>query len=567
MTMIDALADHGIRPKDFRPGDHKIRCPECSDKRKNKNEPCLSLTIKDDGAVWKCHNCEWSGGVRSGDRPAYRTEPRREPVRITRSPDDLPADAIAWFAAREDTLRFADVGWSQPRNSVVFPVRKPGDDAMVNAKFRRLPKDGFSQIKDGEKLYWLLDKLDVNKGRDLYIVEGEIDALSLIEAGIPNVLSVPDGAPKTVGEGDKHATKFSFVPACEEWVAPFERIIIATDSDEPGRALAEELARRYGKERCWRVDWPSDTKDANDYLVAYGKASLAERCRKPRPWPIEGLFTVEDFVPDVMTLFWEGRARGISTGLPSVDKLYTVAPGQLTIITGVPNHGKSEFVDQMMVNLARQQGWSFGLCSFENDPPNHLSKLVEKWMFMPFWEGPTPRMTSSNVEKALGELNEHFHFIRADGEVGPTLDWILVKARILVMRFGIRGMVVDPYNEIEHCRPDNMSETEYVSLMLSRLKRFAVSHGVHVWFVAHPQKMRPEQGKTPVPTLYDISGSAHFVNKTDCGLVINRGEEEGTTDVYVRKIRHKWVGQQGKATLAYNRVTGVYTDRGQTIFA
>lgn len=566
LSLAERLGNEGIRPKDLHDGDQKLLCPQCSDKRRNKNDPCLSLTIDADGAVWKCHHCEWSGGVRLRDRRDWSPPPKREPVRITRKPAALPAEAIAYFATREiseESLEFAGVGWSDQRRSVVFPFRKPGDEAIVNAKFRKLPKDGFSQIKNGEKLYWLVDKLDIEKSRDLYIVEGEIDALSLIEAGIPNVLSVPDGAPKTVGDGDRHAKKFSFVPSCMEWTETFDRIIIATDADEPGHALAEELARRYGKEMCWRVEWPSGSKDANDYLIQFGKVSLAERCRKPKPWPIEGVFEVEDYAAEVIRLFQEGRARGVSTGLPSVDNLYTVVPGQLTTVTGVPNHGKSEFIDQLMVNLAKKQGWSFGICSFENDPPNHISKLVEKWIQLPFWDGPTMRMTSWNLEKAMSEINEVFHFIRSDGDEAPTLDWILAKARILVMRFGIRGLAVDPYNEIEHRRPDNMTETEYVSHMLSRLKRFAVAHDLHIWFVAHPAKLKVEKGKTPVPTLYDISGSANFVNKTDCGLAIHRGDENGTTDVYVRKVRFKWVGQQGKATLGYDKVTGVYSDLGR----
>lgn len=571
MSLAEALAEEGIRPPSFHIGDQKLLCPKCSDQRRNKRDRCLSLTVEDDGAVWKCHHCDWSGGVRpqgsSVGRPMFQERRREVPaVRITQRPADLPADAIAWFATRgisEDTLRFAGVGWSEQRNAVAFPVRKPGDDAMVNCKFRRLPKEGFGQIKDGEKLYWLLDKLDLEASRDLYIVEGEIDALSLIEAGMPNVLSVPDGAPKQVGEGDQYAKKFSFVPASHEWIEPFDRIILAVDADGPGRALGEELARRYGKERCWRVDWPEGIKDANEHLIEYGKVSLAQRCRTLHPWPVAGLFTVDDFRDEVYQLFHEGRARGISTGLPSVDKLYTIAPGQLTVVTGVPNHGKSEFIDQLMVNLARAQGWAFALCSFENDPANHISKLAEKWLGMPFWDGPSMRMTSWNLEEMLLKLRDHFHFIRCDGEEAPTVPWILQKARTLVMRFGIRGMVVDPYNEIEHRRPANMTETEYVSHMMSEMKRFAAAHGVHVWFVAHPAKMKVDRGEIPVPTLYDISGSANFVNKTDCGLVIHRGKEENTTEVYVRKVRFKWVGQQGKATLDYDKRTGRYFDRNQ----
>jgi twinkle protein len=573
MNLLERLADEGIRPRNHDEGDHKLTCPKCSHTRRNKTDPCLSLTIKPDGAVWKCHNCEWTGGARDprqGPQRYHATEPRKPPVRIERRPDALPASAIAYFHDRgisEDTLRFADVGWSSSRSMVAFPFRKPGDTAMVNAKFRKLPKDGFSQIKDGEKVYWLLDKLDPMLATDLYIVEGELDALSLVEAGIPNVLSVPDGAPKTAG-GDRHDKKFSFVPDCEQWIAPFQRIILAVDADGPGEALAEELARRYGKDLCWSVRWPAGIKDANEYLIQNGKAALADWCRKPKAWPIEGLYDVSDYRDAVLNLFWKGRSRGISTGFPSLDPIFTIAPGQLTVVTGIPNNGKSEFIDQVMVNLARARGWVFGVCSFENEPAEHISKMVEKWIGMPFWEGPTPRMTSYNLEKAMDDIDDHFKFIRHQGKGGPTIQWVLEKARDLVKRYGIEGLVVDPYNEIEHKRPGNMTETEYVSLMLGEMTRFAKLHGVHVFFIAHPAKMQPDNktGQIPPPGMYDISGSANFVNKTDNGITVHRGERDGTTDIYIRKVRAKWVGQRGRATLGYNRITGVYSDLGETFF-
>ncbi len=562
-ALVDRLAEHGIRPGSFAEGTQKLTCPACSGQRRNAKDPCLSLKIDDRGATWNCHHCDWKDGFVIHDQTYRAPVARREPPKITAQPKPLPAQAIAYFADRsisEDALAFAGVGWSETRTSVAFPYRKPGNSDIVNAKFRRLPKDGFSQIKGGEKVYWLLDKLNPDVSRDLYIVEGEMDALSLIEAGIPNVLSVPDGAPAKAVDPRTATKKFSFIDACDEWIEPFERIILAVDADEPGQNLANELARRYGKDRCWSVHWPTGTKDANDYLIEFGKVSLADRCRRPVPWPIEGVYEVSDYASEVLKLFRDGKARGISTGLPSVDNLYTIAPGQLTIVTGVPNHGKSEFLDQLMVNLAKREGWSFGICSFENDPANHISKWAEKWLHLPFWDGPNFRMTTSNLESVLDELQGVLHFIRAEGEESPTLEWLLTKARVLVKRFGIRGLVIDPYNEIEHRRPDNMTETEYVSWMLTRIKRFAQAHDVHVWFVAHPAKMRTDGGKTPVPTLYDISGSANFVNKADCGIVVHRGDQPGTTEIYVRKIRFKWVGQQGKATLGYDRVNGTYSD-------
>jgi twinkle protein len=560
MTIAERLAEHGISPKSLGQGDQKLICPRCSHQRRNKSDPCLSLKIDEQGAVWHCHHCEWKDGIvlrpdTFGLRPRHDVTPKTDYVPIARQPAPLPAEALRWFVEErcisEETLKLARVGWSPRREMVVFPYFVP-DVGQIGFKLRGIPK-GFSQDESGtDKPYWLVDQLDVAKGKDLYIVEGELDALALLEAGIRNVVSVPNGGGKK---------RMPFIEICEKWTDPFDRIVLALDSDEKGQAMQEELARSYGKDRCWQVRWPADINDANAFLQMYGKADLEAFARDPEPYPVEGIFSAGDYAEDVLKLFWQGGVRsGLSTSLAAVDEVYTIAPGQLTVVTGVPNHGKSEFIDQIMVNLARKEGWSFGVCSFENPPDEHIIKLIEKWVGMPFWDGPTPRMTSTNVEAALGKVGEHFHFIRSETDEAPVIDWILEKARVLVRRQGIRGMVIDPYNEIEHRRPDRMSETEYVSALLSKVKRFAQNHGVHVWFVAHPAKMRTEGGRTPVPTLYDISGSAHFVNKADCGIVVHRGEEKNTTEIWVRKIRFKWVGQQGKAVLRYNPASGVYTD-------
>lgn len=554
--VAEKLAEEGIRPRGFGEGTQKLTCPRCSDQRRHKSDPCLSLKIDEKGATWRCHHCEWADGFVLREERRY-DPPQPEFKPITAQPQSLPAEAIRWFVEErmisEETLKLARVGWSAKKNMVVFPYSLPGV-GQVGFKLRGIPKS-FSQDSGGpEKPYWLIDQCDRGKGGDLYIVEGELDALAMLEAGIRNVISVPNGG------GVK---KMPFVELCEEWTDKFERIILALDADEKGQAMQEELARAYGKDRCWQIIWPNGINDANAFLQANGASDLEEWARNPQAYPVEGVFGIGDYRETVLNLFWNGRPKAHSTGLRSLDQFYTVAPGQLTIVTGVPNHGKSELIDQLAVNLAKSLKWSFGLCSFENPPEEHVAKLVEKWVQMPFWDGPTMRMTSSNAEKAMDDLSERFFFIRQETDDAPTIDWILERARALVRRRSIRGLIIDPYNEIEHKRPDNMSETEYVSSLLSKVKRFAQNHGVHVWFVAHPAKMRTEGGKTPVPTLYDISGSAHFVNKADCGLVVHRGDADGTTEVWIRKIRFKWAGQQGKAVLRYNRATGTYADLRQ----
>ena len=312
--------------------------------------------------------------------------------------------------------------------------------------------------------------------------------------------------------------------------------------------------------------WPTindaPRKDANDVLVNDGADVLREVIEAAEPYPIRGLHAPDEYREGVLALYRIGRQRALSTGWRCVDQFMTIREGELSVVTGIPGAGKSEFIDALIVNLAESADWRFAICSFENPPEEHLSKLAEKRARMPFWEGRTPHMGEGDLAKALDWIDERFVFIRTGDDDAPTLDWILEQARSAVLRYGIRGLVIDPYNEIEHKRPSTMTETEYVSQILGQVKRFAAAHGVHVWFVAHPAKLRRENGKIPTPTLYDISGSANWGNKADLGVVVHRLTERypPETEVHVRKVRFKSVGKIGKATLRYDPATGCYSD-------
>jgi len=239
----------------------------------------------------------------------------------------------------------------------------------------------------------------------------------------------------------------------------------------------------------------------------------------------------------------------------------TVKAGTFTVVTGIPNHGKSEFLDALAVNVTRLHGWKFAICSFENDPAEHLTKLAEKFLHAPFWDGPTLRARRHEVTQALAWLNERFVFIRADGEESPTIDWLIGKAQAAVLRHGVRGLIADPWNELEHRRPTGVSETEYASDVLGRLRRFARTRDCAVWLVAHPTKLMREDGKLPSPGLYDISGSAHFANKCDVGFAVHRPDrDQPITEIHVHKVRHKWLGKRGMVQLNYDVPTGEYRE-------
>ena len=257
-----------------------------------------------------------------------------------------------------------------------------------------------------------------------------------------------------------------------------------------------------------------------------------------------------------------GRMVGLEIDCrDDLDPVAKARPGDLVILSGIPNHGKSEWFDAVMVNLAEAYGWRFAVCSFENEPAEHYAKLAEKRLRMRFFDGPSTRMGEGDLTGAMGWLREHFFLIRDERE-SQTIDWILENARSAILRYGVRCVVVDPWNDVEHHRPDNMSETEYIGETLGKIRRFAQRHGVWFIVVAHPAKLQRDGKTIPAPSLYDISGSAHWHNKADLGIVVYRlfDTSPPQTEIYVRKARRKWVGRIGKATLDYDVPTGRYTD-------
>lgn len=253
-----------------------------------------------------------------------------------------------------------------------------------------------------------------------------------------------------------------------------------------------------------------------------------------------------------------GLPRGQSTGWRCLDDLYTIGLGQWTAITGTPGSGKSEWLDAMLVNLAETGGWEFAIYSPENYPPStHLVKLVEKRARKPFGNGPDERMSIVEYVEAATWVTTRFFWLEPKLKTPDELLRVALDMRHPESKFGI---VLDPWNTLEHQR-GSMSETDYTSFILTEVSRLARATNAHVWLVAHPAKMqRNKDGSRPVPTPYDISGSAHWYNKADNIITVYRDQvEQGQdVDIHVQKVRFKHIGRVGLATLKYDRVTGRY---------
>ncbi|NKE69867.1 bifunctional DNA primase/polymerase [Candidatus Manganitrophus noduliformans] len=308
-------------------------------------------------------------------------------------------------------------------------------------------------------------------------------------------------------------------------------------------------------------------------LEGIARAKKAEEPAAPTAGPViedeeenaKEVLEIDDLSDGIDSMYEEGLPPGESTGWKTLDPHYTVHPGQITIVTGIPGHGKSEFIDALMVNLVTAKQWKFAIFSAESKPDRHSVGLIEKFVGMPFGKGPSQRMDKLRVEAGKEFLRGRFFFLEPS-EKHTTLDWIIEQAGILVAQKGINGLLIDPWNELEHKRSNGVSETEYISQSLSKLRRFRRRTNVHVFLVAHPQKLnRDSKGNYPVPTLYDISGSAHWRNKADSGVCVWRdvAQERSTqiTKIYIQKIKTKETGKVGVVDLIYDRVTGRYSDK------
>lgn len=432
-------------------------------------------------------------------------------------------------------------------STICFNYFKNGE--LVNIKFRGKNKD-FMMQKDAELCFYNIDSI---KETDVaYIAEGEIDALSLYEIGIDEVVSVPNGASVNGN------IKLEYLDNCWNYFSGKRKVILFVDNDLAGSKLQGELARRIGYNKCYVVKYPDGCKDANDVLVKYGQDELRSVVASAKLYPLYGEMSMDDMYETVVDFYDNGYPKGFASNVSAdFDEHLTFYPGQLTIVTGIPGSGKSEMVDWLMASLSKQHGWNWGVCSFECPPEIHVTKLAEKLTnkSFAFRKNPEFRINSSEFEYAIGMIDKHFHFMNLS-LIDVTIDGLISKAEEFVLRYGINGFLFDPWNCIE-AKDDS---TGYILQCLNKLISFLEKYKVHGFLVAHPTKLKKDlqTRKYVIPNLYDISGSAHFFNRTHNGISVYRDFETNQVDIYFQKIKWSWLGKLGYCSYEFNPTTRMY---------
>lgn len=536
--MIDELSNLGIKIKK-QSGEYKTTCPKCSHTRKNRKDKCLSVNITK--GIYNCHNCGWSGTVKKFSAKPDYIIPVRENIQIN-------TRVLNWFSDRkisEPTLIHWKIGESleympqvnKKRRVINFNYYR--ENKLINTKFRDSEKN-FKMVSGAELIFYGLD--NIKELDTVYIVEGEIDALSLHEAGLYSVCSVPNGASK----GNQ---KLEYLDNCYKYFENKQTIVICTDNDAPGLALRNELARRFGFYKCKYVDF-GEFKDANDVLVNADKETLRNIILNNKSFPLEGILNIDNIWDSVLN-YNENGIKNYSIGMGNSDSYFNLAFGEWTVVTGIPNSGKSDIVDQICCNIATKYGFRCAMFAPESFPyEGHIKRIANKL---------NEKICDNNdLNNTKDFIEEHFHWVKIDLE-NLTLKGILDAFKQLVLQKGVNVCVIDPYNMLDHSAQRDYS---YVGRLLSQITQFCQQTKTHLFLVAHPRKIESIEGKYRKPTLYDISGSSDFFNKSYNGLIVFRqiGQKSkyksDVVSVYVEKVKRKENGQLGQFEVAPDFVNG-----------
>lgn len=419
----------------------------------------------------------------------------------------------------ETTLDAFQIGADQTGN-IIFPFYVEGE--LIYVKYRQ-PTRAVTKRKE----WAMANTKPVLFGMDLcvpdqplVITEGQIDTMSLYEAGIRNVVSVPTGC-----------ENFDWIEPCWSWLEQFQKIIVFGDNDPPGKKMIRTLTSRLGEDRCWIVEeYPDDCKDANDILVQCGKKVLVDALSTAKETPIQGVVDVSEIqYVDPTTI------PRIKTGIPKLERAINgLEEGAVSLFSGVAGGGKSTLCGTLMLN-AIEQGYTCVAYSGE------LSQdLFQRWLLLQAAGSDWLTLQKDNVtntqipvlpppvrERILEWMHGKMYLFDSTADASESIaDSILSVFTSMAKRKGAKLFVVD--NMMTALIDAIEDEYRAQAKFMAELKRFAMRYSAHVIVVAHPRKLKQDA----TITNDDIAGTKYLTNLASNVIVVER------PDLRVTKTRY-----------------------------
>ena len=539
------------------------RCPFCGGGKNNDYE---TFAIGLNNGLWNCLRgscqkkkgnfkdlCDFFGEARY-ELDNYTQVKIGTTKKVYDKPDEkdllpMTEEIITYFARSrrisEQTLKDWKVA-SDKEGNIVFPFYRDG--VLTYVKYRK-PKNHKKedkdpkewQMKNTEPILFGMDMVSYNK--PLVICEGEIDALSLYEAGVTNVVSVPSGC-----------NNMDWVNNCYDWVDQFNQIILFGDSDEPGMEMVSTLMKRLGEDRCMiPKDYPEAIfngkdlnricKDANEILCCYGPEGLKSIVDRCEPAPIKGvldLSTVRYVDPTTIPR--------IMTRIPALDNMIGgFGEAGVTVISGSRGEGKSTISSGFLLQ-AIQQGNS--VCAYSGELSQN--KFLE-WIML--------AATENNYVSYKTDPRSGKHICVVPNEVQERIrDWMAGKfylfdngftfeedeqssvMRVFEMcarRYGCQLFLID---NLMSLLTTSDEENKAQAKFMAKVKAFASKYKVHVLVVCHPRKRQPGKEFTSD----DVSGSSALTNLADNVFAIEKPN--------IRVTKNRDFGETGYILCDYDPV-------------
>ena len=549
-------------------------CPKCSEHRKKKNDKCMSVFW--DTGLGQCNHCGETTQLHTYKKKQIDKTYTRPKIKDTRNAFSdsfteymldvrlIDLNALNTLKVREQKEWMPQT--KKDENCICFDYYL--ENEIVNVKYRDARKN-FKLFKGAEKIFYNLDNIATSK--ECIIVEGEFDVLSYVTAGLVNCVSVPNGFNL---KGD--TVNLDYLDNYLEYFENKETIYLAVDNDAAGQKGQKELVRRLGADKCRIVDF-KDCKDANDYLIKYGKLALYATIENSKDVKIEGIFEVSDVKKSMLNGYKNGKKRGTTTYVPELDEAYTWREGEVTVWTGYENEGKTLFFNQICVVRAYWEDAKVAVFSPENFP---LDDLFDDYIEMFIGKSSDPYykhnyMSEIEYSEGLDFVNKNFFAIYPEKDF--KLESIFERTNYLIRKKGIRTLVIDPYNTIEHMMNKGEREDLYISRFMAKLKRFAVENSISVHLIAHQNTAKSNEsdgGRYYKPYLSNIRGGGTFAAKADNVAFVWRPERAldfRSTDVVVgtQKIKkQKLVGRPQDITdISFDISMNRYLFNGVTPFS
>ena len=550
-----------------RSGNIKVKCPFCIDNRTNKSDK--SLSINAESLMYKCHYCGACGKLDSRmNDTLIRVDKKYKPMKkeyITpkKKPNiqsKFEQSFLEFFTNRgisEGTLLDMKVTKetefmpqdNAKRGVIAFNYYLNGE--LINVKYRTKDKH-FKFITGAQLIPYNIDSISDDaytegEERSCIITEGEMDAITYVECGFKHVISVPSGANSNLEWLDdfieSHFDKLSV-------------IYISVDNDKKGSEARKELIRRFGAELCKVVDYPKPCKDINEVLVQYGREKVKECMSGASDVRINGIQGIYDVEGGLDDLFHNGLQKGATIGEEQTDKILSFNTGMLVVVTGVPSHGKTYWLNFALMRLNIIHSWKVAFFSPEFYPVTlHMSQIIETLGGARFNH---KNYSDAAYEKMKEYVSENFFWIDPDD---TDINSVLDRAKYLIRKKGIKAFVIDPFNALTDKERKVQKQDEYISDFLQKIRWFARKYNVAIFLVMHPTKQQKlESGLYPVCDLYSCKGASEIYDKADIGITVWRNEQENFGELHVTKMKFRHLGEKGKVLLRFNMWNGRFVE-------